>query len=134
MTTPSLSMILFSGTDDKLTSAAILASGAAAMDRPVNIFLQYGALDVFRADKITKDHGFSADSDHDVVVGAKKHPGMHWSETLRMAKDIGEVHIDACSHSMEMLELTPEDLDPMVDGVSGIAGFVAKANDQVIFI
>src|SRR5688572_6634822 len=118
MTTASLSVVMVSGTDDKLTCAAILASGAAAMDRPVNIFLHYGALHVFRADKIMKDHGFSADSDHDVVVGAKKHPGMHWSETLRMAKDIGEIRIDACSHSMEMLELTPEDLDPMVDGVS----------------
>jgi len=134
MTTPTLSMILFSGTDDKLTSAGILASGAAAMDRPVNIFLQYGALDVFRADRITKDHGFSADTDHDVIMGAKKHPGMHWSETLRLAKEIGEVHIDACSHSMEMLDLVPEDLDPIVDDVTGIASFVSKANDQLIFI
>lgn len=130
----SLSIILFSGTDDKLTSLAILASGAAAMDRPVNIFLQYGGLDVFRADKITKDHGFTADSAHEVNVGARRHQGMHWSETLRMAKDIGEIHIDACSHSMEMLELTPDDLDPMVDDVSGIAGFVSKATDQLIFI
>ena len=38
------SLVLFSGTDDKLAAAAVLAVGAAAMGRPVSIFLQYWAL------------------------------------------------------------------------------------------
>jgi hypothetical protein len=38
-----LSLVMFSGTDDKLTAAAVLAVGAAAMGRPVNLFLQYGS-------------------------------------------------------------------------------------------
>ena len=36
-----LSLVLFSGTDDKLNAAAVLTVGASAMGRPVNIFLQY---------------------------------------------------------------------------------------------
>jgi len=47
-----LSIVLFSGTADKLHAAATLAAGAAAMDRPVNILLQYWALDAFRAERI----------------------------------------------------------------------------------
>ena len=39
------SLVLFSGTDDKLQAAATLAVGAAVMGRPVEIFLQYWALD-----------------------------------------------------------------------------------------
>ena len=47
-----LSLIIFSGTDDKLTAAAVLAAGAAAMDRKVNVLLQYWGLDAFRVDRI----------------------------------------------------------------------------------
>jgi peroxiredoxin family protein len=41
MTDDTLSLILFSGTDDKLQAAAVLAVGAAAIERKVNAFLQY---------------------------------------------------------------------------------------------
>ena len=52
-----LSLVVFSGTDDKLTAAAVLAVGGAVMGRKVNVFLQYWGLDAFRADRIRKDHG-----------------------------------------------------------------------------
>ena len=47
-----LNLVLFSGTDDKLQAAAVLTAGAAALGKPVNIFLQYWALEAFRADRI----------------------------------------------------------------------------------
>ncbi|TAL11735.1 MAG: peroxiredoxin, partial [Chloroflexota bacterium] len=53
----SMNLVLFSGTDDKLQAAAILAAGAAALGKPVNVFLQYWALDAFRAERISSDHG-----------------------------------------------------------------------------
>ena len=34
----SLALVLFSGTDDKLNAAAVLAAGAAAMGRKVHVF------------------------------------------------------------------------------------------------
>jgi len=49
-----VSWVLFSGTDDRLSAAAVLAAGAAAIGREVNVFLQYWALDAFRADRIPK--------------------------------------------------------------------------------
>ena len=36
-----LNVVLFSGTDDRLQAASVLVAGAAALDRPVNVFLQY---------------------------------------------------------------------------------------------
>jgi hypothetical protein len=33
-----LNLVLFSGTDDKLQAAAVLAAGAAALGKPVNVF------------------------------------------------------------------------------------------------
>ena len=54
-----LNLVLFSGTDDRLQAAAVLTAGAAALGRPVNVFLQYWALDAFRRDRIARDHGLA---------------------------------------------------------------------------
>ena len=64
----------------------------------------------------------------------QRHGGQHWSEILRQAKDIGEVEIQACSLSMEMFGLQVGDLDPLVDGQEGVAGFFLYAGGPVTFI
>jgi peroxiredoxin family protein len=130
-----LSLVLFSGTDDKLTAASVLAVGAAAMGRPVNIFLQYYALDAFRNGKLHDDHQLSADATGDQAPAIRAHPGQHWSELLRQAKDVGVVDIQACALSMDMFHLKRDDLDRLVDGVEGVAAFMASASEgQVVFI
>jgi peroxiredoxin family protein len=130
-----LSLVLFSGTDDKLNAAAVLTVGAAAMGRPVNIFLQYYALDAFRVGRTMADHNLSPEATVDQAPVVRAHPGNHWSELLMQAKDVGEVDIQACALSMDMFHLRKEDLDPMVDGIEGVAAFMASASDgQVVFI
>jgi peroxiredoxin family protein len=130
-----LSMVLFSGTDDKLSAAAVLAVGAAVMGRPVNIFLQYYALRAFRAGKVHADHALAWEATELLAPVIRAHPGQHWSELLKQAKEVGEVNIQACALSMDMFHLRPADLDPMVDGVEGVAAFMASASDgQVVFI
>ena len=130
-----LSLVLFSGTDDKLNAAAVLTVGAAAMGRPVNLFLQYYALDAFRAGHVRTDHALSPEATSEQAPVVRRHPGLHWSELLRQAKDVGEVSIQACALSMDMFHLTQSDLDPLVDGVEGVAAFMASASDgQVVFV
>ncbi len=85
-----LNLVLFSGTDDKLQAAAVLTAGAAALGRPVNLFLQYWALDAFRSDRIDQDHGLvpEAGPDGRAAVDALRAAGQaSWAETLRQAKD-----------------------------------------------
>jgi peroxiredoxin family protein len=133
-----LSIVLFSGTDDKLTAAAVMTAGAAALGRPVKIFLQYWALDAFRADRIRADHGLvpeAGDSGRAAVAASMAAGQSHWSETLRAARELGEVDIQACSLSMDILKLKQSDLDPMVDGVEGVAAFFINAGEgQLLFI
>jgi peroxiredoxin family protein len=130
-----LSVVLFSGTDDKLNAAAVLAVGAAVMGRPVNIFLQYYALDAFRTSRITSDHNLSPEATPDQAPAVRAHPGSHWSELLRQAKDVGVVDIQACALSMDMFHLKKDELDPLVDGVEGVAAFMTSAAEgQVVFI
>jgi peroxiredoxin family protein len=130
----SLSLVLFSGTDDKLSAAAVLAVGAAAMGRTVNVFLQYYALDAFRADRIGADHALSPEATAEQAPSVKNHPGTHWSELFRQAKEVGEVSVHACALSMEMFKLEQNDLDPLVDDVEGVAAFMADATGPMVFI
>lgn len=129
-----LSLVLFSGTDDKLNAAAVLAAGAAAMGRKVNVFLQYWALDAFRKDRIREDHGLAPEAGPEGEAAYRKHGGQHWSEIFRQAKEIGDVKIHACSLSMETFGLTLEDLDPLVDDQEGVASFFMDADGPVTFI
>ena len=133
-----LSLVLFSGTDDKLQSAAVMTAGAAALGKPVHIFLQYWALDSFRADRLERDHGLAPEAGPegraavDALGAAGQEP---WYRTLRQAKELGGVEVQACSLSMDLLRSPPEDLDPLVDGVEGVAAFWLAAGDgQVVFI
>jgi peroxiredoxin family protein len=130
-----ISLVLFSGTDDKLNAAAVLAVGAAVMGRPVNVFLQYYALDAFRAGRITADHKLAAEATAEQAPVVRAHPGSHWSDLFRQAKDVGQVDIQACALSMDMFHLEREDLDPLVDGIEGVAAFMTSAAEgQVVFI
>jgi peroxiredoxin family protein len=131
-----LSLVLFSGTDDKLQAAAVLVAGAAAMGKPVDVFLQYWALDAFRADRIRKDHGVSAEAGPEGadLLRRSADRGQHWADTLAQCKDIGEVAIYACALSMEVFDVTQDDLDPLVDDVWGVAAFTAAATGRIVFI
>ena len=129
-----VSLVLFSGTDDKLQAAGVLAVGAAAMGRSVEVFLQYWALDAFRADRILKDHGVAPEAGDEGLRAMRDQGKTHWSELFRQAKDLGEVEIHACSDSMEMFHITTDDLDPLVDGVWGVATFFSVADGPVTFI
>jgi peroxiredoxin family protein len=134
----SLNLVLFSGTDDKLQAAAVLTAGAAALGRPVNVFLQYWALDAFTSSKIRRDHGLAPEAGPEGrarVVALARAGQATWAETLRQAKDLGGVDIQACSLSMDLLGLEERDLDPLVDGVEGITAFYLNAGGgQIVFV
>ena len=133
-----LNLVLFSGTDDKLQAAAVLTAGAAALGKPGNIFLQYWALDAFTKAKIGLDHGLApeaGEAGRAAVDALAKAGQASWADTLGQAKELGEVDIQACSLSMDLLGLEESDLDPLVDGVEGVTAFYLNAGDgHIVFI
>jgi len=133
-----LNLVLFSGTDDKLQAAAVLTAGAAALGRPVNVFLQYWALDAFRRDRIERDHGLAPEAGTEGrahVDHLRKAGQVGWADVLREAKDLGQVDIEACSLSMDLLGIDESDLDPLVDGVEGVTAFYLNAGEgHMVFI
>jgi peroxiredoxin family protein len=132
--TATVSIVLFSGTEDKLHAAATLAAGAAMMGRPVNVLLQFWALDAFRSDRIDARRGLAceAGASGTGAADAADRPALPWVETFRMSKELGEMQIRACSASLDYLGIDVHDLDPLVDGAAGVAAFFADAEDGPI--
>ncbi len=132
------SLVLCSGTDDKLESAAIMAAGAAALGSRVNVLLQFWGLDAFRADRIDADHGLLQEAGEAGAAAVRERtPGgrLPWAETLRQAKELGEVEIQACTNSLDLLGLDAAQLDPLVDGACGIATFLINAEGgPIVFV
>jgi peroxiredoxin family protein len=134
----SINFVVFSGTDDKLQALAVMSAGAAALGKKVNIFLQYWGLRAFTKACVDADNGLAAEageSGRAAVDALAKAGQASWATTLRMAKELGEVDIQACSLSMDVLAIEESDLDALVDGVEGVTAFYLNAgDDQIVFI
>jgi peroxiredoxin family protein len=130
-----MSIVLFSGTVDKLLAASILATGAAAMDMEVDLFLTTWGIEAFRKGAYKTNTRVSRDFEEygsvmRELMAAKKAPS--WWENLQGAREIGEVHIAACSMTMELFGLTLNDLEPVVDEVTGVATFMERARESKV--
>jgi peroxiredoxin family protein len=130
-----MSIVLFSGTVDKLLAASILATGAAAMDMEVDLFLTTWGIEAFRKGAHKTNTRVSRDFEEygsvmRELMAAKKAPT--WWENLQGAKEIGDVHIAACSMTMELFGLTLNDLEPVVDEVTGVATFMERARESKV--
>src|SRR6266581_7361943 len=100
-----MSLIVFSGTIDKLIAASILATGGAAMGMEVEVFLTTWGLEAFRKDGYKTNMRVSKDfEDYAPVMMeqmmVKKVPS--WMENFQGAKEIGAVKFYACSMTMEL--------------------------------
>lgn len=134
-----MSIIVFSGTVDKLMAASILATGGAAMGMDVELFLTTWGLQAFRRDSYKTNRKISKDfAEYESVMleqmVARRVPS--WMENIKGAREVGSVKIYACSMTMELFNLKLSDLEPIVDEVTGVATFVerARAGRVTLFI
>lgn len=128
-------MIVFSGTVDKLYPVSILASGAVAMGMDVEIFITFWGLNAFRKDQIKQNTKISKDFEEMgeammKMMQAKNVPS--WYDILKQAKSVGNVKIHACSMTMDLMGMTKEHLDDIVDDVVGVGSFIDIAKDSKI--
>lgn len=127
-----MSIVVFSGTVDKLMAVSILATGAAAMGMDVELFLTTWGLEAFRRDHYKTNRKISQDfaeyaSVMQEQMAAKRVPS--WMENIKDAREVGHVKIYACSMTMELFDMQLSDLEPVVDEVTGVATFVERAKD-----
>jgi peroxiredoxin family protein len=116
-------------------AASILATGAAAMGMEVEVFLTTCGLEAFRKGNYKTNMRISKEyEDYGPIMMqqmmAKKVPS--WMENLKGAKEIGDVKVFACSMTMELFDMKLDDLEPIVDDVTGVATFVERARESQI--
>ena len=130
-----MSLIVFSGTVDKLLAASILATGAAAMGLEVEVFLTTWGMMAFRKGDYKTNTRLSKDFEEYgpammEAMQAKKAPS--WMDNLVGAKEIGDMKVYACSMTMELFGIQLSDMESIVDDVTGVAAFVERAKDSRI--
>lgn len=124
-----MAVVLTESADDKLLPFATLVSGAVAMGFRVDVLASYWGLMAFRARSkespatVSPGHGTEGERLQE-ALREKRAPS--WRSILEMAKTLGDLHIFACSQSMEVFGFKKEDLDPLVEGVTGVATFVDR--------
>ena len=133
-----LSIVLFSGTVDKLLAASVITAGAAAMNKEVTIFLTFWGLMAFKKDawktntrlsKDFEDYGPAAMR----AMQEKKVPS--FMQTLKDAMEIGNVKVKACGMTMDLFGIKLDDLEPVVSEVTGVGTFVEDSSGgQTLFI
>ncbi len=133
-----MAVVLFSGTADKLQAAATMVSGAAAMGVETHIFLTFWGLNAFRKDRAGQPLPMSADYGQEgenvaKLMQEKQVPS--WRDVLDMAAEVGDVHVHACAMTLDLMDLTQDDLLPMVEDVIGVATFTGLSEGaQLLFI
>ena len=133
--TDKISIIAFSGTEDKLMAAAIIASGAVANDLEVQIFVTFwGLTRTIKNDKTPPDLSFDGQKMKDKVFALMKQKKVpNWITMLKNAKEVGNIKVYGCAMFADLLEMKKEDLDPIVDDIIGVNEFVSLSKDSMTF-
>jgi peroxiredoxin family protein len=126
-----MSLLLVSGTADKLMAGAIIASGAIANDMEVDIFVSFWGLMEFKkgaSKKVNLSYdGIEIKDEVLKKMEQKKIPS--WMDMIKQAKEVGDVKIYACAMFADLMDLKKDDLDPVVDEIIGVSQFVSMAKE-----
>ncbi|MCL5440465.1 MAG: DsrE/DsrF/DrsH-like family protein [Candidatus Marsarchaeota archaeon] len=129
-----LSIIIFSGTLDKFIPLGALAIAGTAMGMEVNVFVTGFAVLAFRKSHMELPFPSDFENLKDLLLKGMEKNNISWREMLEHAKVLG-MKVYACSMMSAALDLTEKDYDPIIDGISGAASFLADAaGSQTIFI
>jgi peroxiredoxin family protein len=151
----SVTIVAFSGDLDKLLAAFIIATGAAASGKQVNMFFTFWGLKLLHQTKkkpkglnfLQKMFAFmvkpgtekrSISKLNMAGMGAmmlkklmKKTRVPSLAELVSTAKSLG-VKFTACSTSMGVMGITKETLIPEVDNIAGVTSFLADAEKSSV--
>ncbi len=127
-------LTVFSGSVDRLTGMAVLASAAASMDVEVEIFLQLWGAYAFKKDVIHQNMNFSEFQDKASEV-AKKLQELNipsWFELLKQAKELGKIKVYVCSTAAQVWDALKKDDFELVDDFIGAGEWIEKMREADI--
>lgn len=116
-----ISIVVVSGTLERLQMAAMMASVGAVSGNDVTVFLSMNALAHFRrgAGAPAPEGAFGR------LLVEKKAPG--FKQLFESAADLGDAKIHPCSMAMDVLAVERTDLEPWLREPLGLTKFLADA-------
>ena len=142
-------IVVFSGDMDKVFAAFIIATGCAAAGMETTLFFTFWGLNAIKTGEPIRAKGFLGKMMGIMNRGGINHlnpsrfsfggigrvlfskmmrdKNVTSLEELRQTLIDLDVHMLACKMSMDVLEITRDDLIPEVDDIVGVATFVKEA-------
>ena len=127
-----ITMVVFSGTIDRLIGMGILAQAALAMDYSVDIYLMLWGTYAFKKGVIGVDDTLSEHPDYtgekfkEVIMNGGISP---WYEMIKQAREMGKVKIYVCSACGKAWNADLENLE-YVDDIVGAGEIVWNSTES----
>ncbi len=119
-----ISILLVSGSLERLQMAAMVASVAAVSGNEVTVFLSMNALPLFRRGGAARP---PAEGEVGRLLEQKNAPPFR--QLFAQAVELGDAKIHPCSMAMDLLQYAQEDLEPYVGEPMGLTKFLDGARD-----
>jgi len=118
-----ISIVVVSGSLERLQMAAMIASVGAVSGNEVTVFLSMNALRHF-----TRGAGEPppAEGPFGRLLQEKKAPG--FKQLFRSAAELGEAKIHPCSMAVDVLGVQPSELEPWLGQPLGLTKFLSDAH------
>lgn len=123
-----ISVMVVSGSRERLQMAAMVASVGAVSGNEVHVFLSMNALTYFVK---TPPHDPPAEGPVGKLLAEKKAPPFR--ELFANAVDLGDAKIYPCSMAMDVLGLERQDLEDFVGEPMGLTKFLDDASTGQIW-
>ena len=128
MSTSKTSVMVISGSLERLQMAGMVASVGAVSGQEVTVFLSMNALQYF-----VKGSEVSAPSEGPFgeVMSQKNVP--EFKSLFENAVELGDAKIFPCSMAVDVLDVQEDDLEPYLSEPLGLTKFLSDAADSQIF-
>ena len=122
MSSSKISIIVISGSLERLQMAAMVASIGAVSGHNVTVFLSMNALSYFIKGKLAKA---PAEGEFGRIMQGKNVPP--FKELFQKSTEFGNTRIFPCSMAMDVLETDSKDLEPYLSEPMGLTKFLSNA-------
>lgn len=123
-----ISIVVVSGSLERLQMAAMMASVGAVSGNAVTVFLSMNALQFF---KRGASEAPAAEGPFGMLLRDKKAPG--FKQLFQHAVELGDAKIHPCSMAMDVLGLEPAGLEPWLGEPLGLTRFLADAQSAQVW-
>ncbi|HTT37536.1 MAG TPA: DsrE/DsrF/DrsH-like family protein [Burkholderiales bacterium] len=118
-----ISIVVVSGTRERLQMAAMMASVGAVSGDAVTVLLSMNALAHFRkgaSDPAPSEGAFGR------LLDERRAPG--FKQLFQSAAELGDAKIRPCSMAVDVLGVTADDLEPWLGEPMGLTRFLSDAH------